>query len=67
MRIVVDTNIIVSGFLFGGVPLRVLDAGKIGIIELCTSQALLDEFAEVIERPHFDRKFAGTDISIDGW
>jgi len=63
MRIVADTNIIVSGFLFGGVPLRVLNAGKIGIIELCTSQALLDEFAEVIERPHFDRKFDETGIS----
>lgn len=53
MRIVADTNIVVSGFLFGGVPLRVLNAGKLGIVELCTSQALLDEFAEVIERPHF--------------
>ena len=63
MRIVADTNIVVSGFLFGGVPLRVLDAGKIGIIELCTSQALLDEFAEVIERRHFDHKFNETGIS----
>ena len=63
MRIVADTNIVVSGFLFGGVPLRVLNAGKLGIIELCTSQTLLDEFAEVIERPHFDRKFDETGIS----
>ena len=63
MRIVADTNIAVSGFLFGGLPLRVLDAGRSEIIELCTSQALLDEFAEVIERPHFDRKFEETGIS----
>ena len=63
MRIVADTNIVVSGFLFGGLPLRVLDAGRSDIIELCTSQALLHEFAEVIERPHFDRKFAETGIS----
>ncbi|MCC7309461.1 MAG: putative toxin-antitoxin system toxin component, PIN family [Acidobacteria bacterium] len=63
MRIVADTNIVVSGFLFGGLPLRVLDAGKLGIVELCTSQALLDEFAEVIERPHFDIKFTETGIS----
>ncbi len=63
MRIVADTNIVVSGFLFGGLPLRVLKAGESGIVELCTSQALLDEFAEVIERPHFDKKFAETGIS----
>ena len=63
MRIVADTNIVVSGFLFGGLPLKVLDAGRSEIIELCTSQALLDEFGEVIERPHFDRKFAETGIS----
>lgn len=63
MRIVADTNIVVSGFLFGGHPLRVLDAGRSAISELCTSQALLDEFAEVIARPHFDRKFAETGIS----
>lgn len=63
MRIVADTNIVVSGFLFGGVPLRVLDAGRSGIVELCTSQPLLDEFAEVIERRHFDKKFAETGIS----
>jgi uncharacterized protein len=63
MRIVADTNIVVSGFLFGGTPLRVLEAGKLGIVELCTSQILLDEFAEVIERPCFDRKFAETGIS----
>ncbi len=63
MRIVADTNIVVSGFLFGGLPLRVLDAGRSDIIELCTSQVLLDEFAEVIERPHFDRKFDETGIS----
>lgn len=63
MRIVADTNIVVSGFLFGGVPLRVLDAGRSGILELCTSQTLLDEFAEVIERRHFDKNFAETGIS----
>lgn len=63
MRIVADTNIVVSGLLFGGLPLRVLEAGRSWIVELCTSQALLDEFAEVIERPNVDRKFAETGIS----
>ena len=63
IRIVVDTNVLVSGFLFGGLPLRVLEAGRSGIVELCTSQPLLDEFTEVIERRHFDKKFAETGIS----
>ena len=58
MRIVVDTNVVVSGLLFGGAPLKVLRAASLGIVDLFTSNALVAEFAEVIERPHLDRKFS---------
>ena len=63
MRIVVDTNVVVSALLFGGVPLRVLRAGEAGIVDLYTSRVLIEELADVIERPHFDRKFSETKIS----
>ena len=58
MRIVVDTNVVVSGLLFGGAPLKVLRAASLGIVDLFTSNALVAEFSEVIERPHLDRKFS---------
>jgi len=63
MRVVVDTNVVVSGLLFGGVPLRVLDAGASQIVNLFTSNALLEELAEIIERPHFDKKFSETGLT----
>lgn len=53
MRVVADTNIVVSGFLWNGNERRLMDAARDGIIELCTSSALLDEFDDVLSRPKF--------------
>ena len=53
-RIVLDTNILVSGFLFSGsIPNRsILKAQQSQIL---ASDATLMEFAEVMNRPRFDR------------
>jgi hypothetical protein len=52
-RIVVDSNVIVSGFLFGGNPARVLatvvGGGALGF----TSLPILDEVRGVLQRPKF--------------
>jgi putative PIN family toxin of toxin-antitoxin system len=55
MRVVADTNVVVSGLLWRGNPRRVLDAARDGIIELFTSVALLEELEDVLSRA----KFAG--------
>ena len=47
VRLVLDTNIVVSGFIWGGVPLQLLDVGRDGRVMLFTSSALLDELANV--------------------
>ena len=47
MRVVLDTNVLVSGIFFGGVPGRVLDACVHGTIELVLSPAILDEYRRV--------------------
>lgn len=51
MRIVVDTNIIVSGLLWHGSPRHVLDAARNGAITLFTSVELLSELEDVLRRP----------------
>ena len=49
MRVVVDTNVLVSALFFGGTPERILLAGLHGEIQVVTSEPLLAELARVME------------------
>lgn len=46
MRVVADTNVLISAFLFGGLPRVLVDLGLSGAFDLITSEALLDELDE---------------------
>ena len=50
---VLDTNVIVSGLLWGGPPRRWLDLARQNTIVLYTSAVLLAELAEVLAREKF--------------
>lgn len=52
MRVVVDTNIIVSGYL-GGTLEAVIVAWKSGKFTLVVSAAIIDEYLAVLKRPKF--------------
>lgn len=52
MRIVVDTNLLVSGVISQGTPRRLLEAAYDGAFELCTSETLLAELLDVLTRAH---------------
>lgn len=43
MRVVLDTNVLVSGIFFAGVPGRVLEAWADGKFELVLSPSIFDE------------------------
>ena len=48
MRVVLDTNVLISGLLFpGGPPLRLLDAWRGGAFDLVLSDFVIDEMARV--------------------
>lgn len=49
MRVVIDTNVFVSSF-FGGNPGKIIDLWKNGKITLCLSNAILDEYIDVLGR-----------------
>ncbi|MBM3358528.1 MAG: putative toxin-antitoxin system toxin component, PIN family [Betaproteobacteria bacterium] len=49
MRVVVDTNVLVSSF-FGGPPREVIEHWKRGEITLCVSRDLIDEYVDVLDR-----------------
>ncbi len=49
LRIVLDTNVFVSGILFGGNPGLIIENWGNGKIELAISAAILDEYIRVAE------------------
>ena len=50
MRLVLDTNVVLSGLLWRSHPRRLLDLAKEDAVSLYTSSALLDELADVLSR-----------------
>ncbi|WP_295376178.1 putative toxin-antitoxin system toxin component, PIN family [uncultured Pseudacidovorax sp.] len=53
MRFVIDTNLLVSGVLFRGLPRQLLNAARAGVFELCSSDVLLAELEDVLGRGKF--------------
>ena len=54
MKIVLDTNIIVSGLLKSqGNPAQVLTLALAGAVQVCHDERILAEYAEVLVRPRF--------------
>ena len=63
MRVVTDTNIVVSAFLWGGTPRRLLDAAQAGQIQLFTSHTLIAELEDVLSRGKFAAQLGRTRFS----
>ena len=53
LRVVLDSNVIISGFLFGGPPARLLEHALHDSVQACTSLSILDEVRDVLQRPKF--------------
>lgn len=62
MRIVADTNTVISGLLWQGAPRRLINASRARKLTLITSPVLLAELAEVLARD----KFAARILRADG-
>lgn len=61
LKVVMDTNVFVSGVFFSGPPYQILQAWQSGEFELAVSQEILDEYRRVgeilaEERPGIDLK-----------
>ena len=55
MRVVVDTNVLISGILWLGIPHRIIELAEEKRITLCMTQPMLDELGEVLQRRKFAR------------
>jgi putative PIN family toxin of toxin-antitoxin system len=58
VRLVLDTNVVLSGLLWRSHPRHLLDLAKEGTFSLYTSSALLDELADVLSREKWMAKLA---------
>lgn len=65
MRLVLDTNVVASVLLWGGVPRLLLQAGRDKRVELFTSAALLAELTDIPGRRKFDKKIAASTLTVD--
>lgn len=63
MRVVTDTNVIVSALLWMGAPQKILIAAEKAQVTLCVSPALLQELVGVLERPKFTQRLRDLRVS----
>ncbi|KPJ51807.1 MAG: hypothetical protein AMJ37_04070, partial [Dehalococcoidia bacterium DG_18] len=60
MRIVLNTNVFVSGVFFSGPPYQILKAWRDGKVQLVISQEILEEYQRVGETLAY--QFPGVDL-----
>jgi putative PIN family toxin of toxin-antitoxin system len=52
-RVVLDTNILISAIVFGGLPRKILEMVIVGSVNCSLSFAILDELRDVLQRSKF--------------
>jgi len=65
VKIVLDTNVVVSALVWGGLPYKLIETTAAGDVELCTSPALLTELRDVIGREHLASRLATQRASVE--
>ncbi|MCC6457132.1 MAG: putative toxin-antitoxin system toxin component, PIN family [Caldilineaceae bacterium] len=65
IRAVIDTNIIVSAFFWGGLPRAALNAARTKRCRMITTENLIDELKDVISRPRFVKRLAQIGETVD--
>lgn len=65
LRVVLDTNIVVSGMLWSGVPSKIMEAVYTGRIRPVVTELLLDELSSVLGRPKFENRLKLVGKSVD--
>jgi len=61
VRVILDTNVFISGVFFGGPPSRILEGWRDGRLKLVLSPEILDEYQRVADELH--TQFPDIDLS----
>ena len=65
IRVVVDTNLIVSAFLWGGPPEKLINELLTRGIPMLTTQAMIDELDATLRKPKFIGRFQAHGVTPD--
>ena len=65
MKIVLDTNIWISGILWRGAPHRIIIAAEERKVEICASFEILQELFGVLQREKFSSCFKASGIQLE--
>jgi putative PIN family toxin of toxin-antitoxin system len=66
-KVVLDTNVLISGMIASGYSASILDAVRREEIKLVTSAHLLEEFSEVVSRRRIVRKYPHVSENADAF
>lgn len=61
MKVIIDTNVFISGVFFSGPPSKILEAWRDGKVQLVVSREILQEYQHVLET--MEEEFTGVDVS----
>jgi putative PIN family toxin of toxin-antitoxin system len=61
MRIVLDTNVLISGIFFSGPPSQILKSWRDGEVNIVLSEQILTEYQRIAEE--LSKQFPGVDIT----
>jgi putative PIN family toxin of toxin-antitoxin system len=65
LQVVVDTNLIVSAFLWGGLPEKLISELLARRIPMLTTQAMIDELGATLRKPKFASRFQAKGVTPD--
>ncbi|MBI3375068.1 MAG: putative toxin-antitoxin system toxin component, PIN family [Betaproteobacteria bacterium] len=65
LRLVADTNTVISALLWRGAPHRLVAANEAAQVSFYTSRTLIDELADVIKRPKLARAVRATGKDVE--
>jgi len=65
VRIVVDTNVLVSAALWPGPPHRILELAEAGEITLCVTESMIEELKGVLQRRKFRSRLRALRTSVE--
>lgn len=66
MKIVVDTNIFVSGWLWGGIPARLFRLARTHQLIICASEAILAELENTLNKQKLQAKLQSLGFTVNG-
>lgn len=64
VRLVLDSNVCISGLLWSGTPHRLIRAAEAGDLTLVTTPAIMEEVRDALARPKFASRIAALNTSV---